>query len=342
MNIPSSPARNYRRLGYLAIAHALALLALVPLCFASRSIGEPGFWLLPLWVGLVTLWFFWPVVLALHHGRTALRLIVFLSIALVSLLPTLRLYAMEAPWTFGFPIGVTLNPISNWKYFTAHRAGRAEAKKDIASGILAIEESGLGAGGGPDVDILRERYNIEVRALAQCIVNETILGHQDGYNSVAGPEIDRRIGRDKVEAAREEGRQIAIAQREAAAQRDKDMARRLTTLPGESNLTLKSVSPYSAQHSTMPPDVERELGSFVQAVEQFIFPLVPKDSPAFELHISAALTRSGQPKFETSGSYSIPRSIYDPIYKEIPNLPVAQWTQDDLSVSLTFAKGEPR
>ena len=138
-----------------------------------------------------------------------------------------------------------MNPVSMLLYYRAYREGQAAARKDIVAGILAIEESGFGAGSGPTADILRDRYQIEVRPLAQCIVNETIIGHEDGYNSIAGPEIDRRIGRDKVEAAREEGHQIAIARHAAAEQRNKDLAKRFSTLPVDSNLTLKTVSPYT-------------------------------------------------------------------------------------------------
>ena len=341
MSTPPSPARNYRRLGYLAIAHALGLLALGAVCLGSGFTDESR-WLLRLWVGLVTTWFFWPIILMLHGGRSWRRCVMFVLISLLAFIPSLSFYNRVAPREFGLPWVVSMNPVSMLAYYRAYREGQAAARKDIAAGILAIEESGFGAGSGPGVEILRERYQIEVRPLAGCIVNETIIGHEDGYNSIAGPEIDRRVGRDKVEAAREEGHQIAIARQAAAEQRNKDLAKRFSTLPVDSGLTLKSVSPYSAERSPISPDTERELGNFVQAVEQFIGPLVPKDAPAFDLHISANLTRSAPPKFQTSGSLTIPRPVYDPIYKEIENLPFPQWTQDDLAVSLTFAKAEPR
>jgi hypothetical protein len=334
----SCSARTYRRLGWAALCHAAAAFGLGS--WALGILYQDHVWAEPLWVGIVTLWFFWPIVLALHAGRSWRRFALFVFVGLLVLIPSLRIYNRAAPYAFGLPWIVSMDPRSILKYYRAYIDGKSQARKDIAAGLLVIEESGFMAGGGPDVDILRERYHVEVRALAQCIVSESIIGHEDGYNSIAGPEIDRRIGRDKIDAAREEGRQIALAQHAAAVQREKDLAKKITSLPADSPLTLKSISPSSEQHPTLSPDMERELGNFVQAVEQFVSPLVPKDAPAFELHIWATLSRTGPPKFETSGSGSIPRSIYDPIYQRISHLPVAQWTQDDLSVSLDFASRE--
>lgn len=335
----SPSARTYRWLGCGALAHAAVVFGLGYFAF---PIFFQGHWTAPLWVGAVTLWFFWPIILAFHAGRSWLRFALFVFVALLVLSPNLLVYNSVAPRTFGLPWIVSMNPQSIWRYYRAYHAGQTEAKKDVAAGVLVIEESGFLAGGGTSVDILRERFHVEVRALAQCVVDENIIGHEDGYNSIAGPEIDRRIGREKIEAAREEGFQIDAAKRAAALQREKDLARRLTALPVDANLSLKSLSPYTGEHLTISPEMEQELGNFVQAVEQFIIPLVPKDAPAFELHISVHLTRTERPRFETSGSGSMPRSIYDPIYQNIRDLSVPQWTHDDLWVSLTFATREPR
>jgi hypothetical protein len=332
MDNNSPSARTYRWLGCIALVHAAVPFGLA--YFGLSAFGYDHNWAQRLWVGVVTLWLVWPIILALHAGRSWLRFAVFVFVGLLVLAPSLPAYNLVAQNAFGLPWIVSMNPWSISKYYRAYREGQTEARKDIAAGILAIEESGFLAGSGPDVQILRERYQVEVRALAQCLVNETIIGHENGYNSIAGPEIDRRIGRDKIEAAREEGRQIAIAQRAAAEQRDKDLAKRFTSLPAKSHLTLKTISFYSERDPDLSPDTERELGNFVQAVERFISPLVTQDAPVFELHISAALTRSAPPRFETSGSLSIPHSIYGPIYDGIPTLPVAQWTQEDLSVTL--------
>jgi hypothetical protein len=338
MDSISPSARTYRWLGCAALVHAVVAFGFA--YFVFSTFGTEHDWPARLWVSVVTLWFFWPIILALHMGRSWRRFALFVFVGLLVLTPSLLLYNRVAPRVFGLPWIVCMDPRSILGYYRAYLDGQSKARKEIAAGVLVIEESGFGAGFGPHVGILRERYHVEVRALAQCIVDETIIGHQDGYNSIAGPEINQRIGRDKIEAAREEGNQIAAAQQAAAEQRNKDLLKRLTTLPANSNLTLQTMwLYYKGGEASLSPDMERELGGFLSAVEQFIVPLVPKDAPAFELHISANLTRSARPKFETS-AHSMPRSIYDPIYKEIPSLPVAQWTQDDLSVSLDYSHRE--
>jgi hypothetical protein len=55
------------------------------------------------WVGLATLWLLWPLVLALHPGRSALRVTLPIGISVAFLMPCIRAYRIEAPATFGFP-----------------------------------------------------------------------------------------------------------------------------------------------------------------------------------------------------------------------------------------------
>jgi hypothetical protein len=343
MSTSSPSVRTYKRLGYLAIAHAGALLALTSFCLASRATDEPGYWLLPLWVGLVTLWFFWPVVLVLHHGRSALRFALFGLIAAVLLLPSLRFYSMEAPWTFGFPPGVTLNPSSIWQYFSAYREGRAQAKKDIAAGVLALEEAGLLAGSGPAVDILRERYHIEVRAIAQCIVDERIRGHEAGYNSVSKPEIDRRIGPGRVEAAREEGNQAAVQQRAREQQAIKDLTTRLTTLPPDGKVTTESVWPYVDQQPLNNPGDEEDLRKLLREIELCVANSIPEEAPAFKLHVTVRSSSGERPTFEISSpDFFPPKAIWQTIDKNLQAAAPPPWSKGYLYLALDFAIRAPR
>lgn len=337
MNRLSTPARSRanRRLGYFALAHALLTVALAFLVLADTTFEAR--WRKTLLVIAVALWFVWPVVLALHPGRSLGRWILVNLLGVVLLFPALRLYNRFGADVFGLPFGINMDPVSLSAYARAYLAGRVEATKDIAAGVFVIEEAGFGAGAGADAEILKKRYKVELRAIAGCLVDETIMGHLTGYNSVSEPEIYRRFGRDKIEAAREEGHQIAMARMQAFELQKKDLARRFTALPPGSALILGSVAPFYGGDSYLPPDVEGDLEAFVRSVEQFVMARVPKDAPDFELHISASLGRSKRPQYETSGTLSIPRTVYDPIYKEIPDLPVPEWTHGDLSVSLDFA-----
>lgn len=323
MSTPSLLTRNYKRLGYLALAHAVALFGVTGWMLQSDGLG----WLRNLWVGLSTLWFLWPIVLMLHPGRSALRLGVFALLSAILLWPSLG---------FGLPDGARRSPLGAWEYFGAYRAGKAQAKKDIAAGILAIEEHGLGAAGDSEVRrILRERYNIELRAIAGCFVDERILGHEAGYDAVSAAEIDRRFGRDHVEATREEGFRL---EREKYARNEryfKDLANRVSSFSPDSRIALESLHLWTDGPREIGAEAEQELGQFVRAIEKFIAEVIPPNAAAFELHVSATLTPTEPPKFQSSASLGS-RPAYDKIYKGLPNLALPQWDKGDLTVSLDY------
>src|SRR5208282_2349061 len=45
-------------------------------------------------------------------------------------------------------------------------------------------------------DLLRERYGIEVRAVAYCIVSETLISYVESYDAVSVAAANRKFGRD--------------------------------------------------------------------------------------------------------------------------------------------------
>ena len=102
------------------------------------------------------------------------------------------------------PPGVTLYPRDLYDYFTAHRAGGVEAKRDLSAGVLAVESYGLPM--PPEYDrILRDRYGIQLRWLAgDYNVPAKVLGHAEGYNELSRAEIKRRFGDGVIESAAEE------------------------------------------------------------------------------------------------------------------------------------------
>jgi hypothetical protein len=186
----------YRILSSLAVLHS----AVVLIMFTRLDSASP-FWLEQLWVGLATLLFLWPIVLAFHSGRSTVRLIVALVVASALFVPCADSYSVIAAVRFGLPPFVRFTPISIFRYVTAYRAGRADAQKDIKTGHLVIEENGLGA--GYYADILKQRCQAEMR-LGGCVSNEGIEGHAKGYNDVSEAEIERRFGKGVLAAIREE------------------------------------------------------------------------------------------------------------------------------------------
>jgi hypothetical protein len=95
------PRNQHRLLGCMAVVHSAAIIAF----FAVRPWPIPPWWFDPLWVGIATLWFFWPIVLLLHVGRSLLRVTIPLIVTGVIAVPWWRFYRFEAAPAFGLPMG---------------------------------------------------------------------------------------------------------------------------------------------------------------------------------------------------------------------------------------------
>src|ERR1700704_6054788 len=80
---PRSAVRLHRILGGLAVLHAVVLSGWNLLLYNLAKIPWPTE---ALWAGVATLWLLWPVVLALHSGRSFVRFLVPLIVAVPFLL----------------------------------------------------------------------------------------------------------------------------------------------------------------------------------------------------------------------------------------------------------------
>ena|SRR5436190_3062561 len=84
----------------------------------------------------------------------------------------------------------------------AFEAGIAHAQADIANGVLAIEHAGWPMRYDQEyVRLMKQKYGIEVRRVADCVVHEDVEEHMRGYNKVAEAEIERRFGKDCLSQA---------------------------------------------------------------------------------------------------------------------------------------------
>jgi hypothetical protein len=203
MSASPPDARVHRILGCAAVLHG-GLLLFLP------SFADDGWmsWTVRLWVGLATLWFFWPLILALYPGRSARRVFVPLILVTPCVFLWFRLYSsVFASPVFGLPDGVDLNPISVSEYAVSYGAGRIEAKKDAKAGRLNLEAFGFGTftPGAPNFsEAVLKQYQIEVTHVAGCVVNSRIIGHAQGYNDVMIEQIKLRAGPAVVKAAQDE------------------------------------------------------------------------------------------------------------------------------------------
>ena len=78
---------------------------------------------------------------------------------------------------------------------SAYEAGRTQAERDIQQGILATESYGLpGPWSAEYESLLAERYHIQHKSIAGCVVSPTESGHAKGYNEVMRREIETRFG----------------------------------------------------------------------------------------------------------------------------------------------------
>src|SRR5882757_9220927 len=135
-----SQIRLHRIFGCVAVLHAASLSVFILLWmfhYGSTSLVQER-----LWVGFATLWLLWPIILALHAGRSIFRFGIPFVISLLILIPSIREYPRTAPYSFGLPPSVDLSPHSIGEYLVAYRLGRLDAKKDIQSGRLVIETDG--------------------------------------------------------------------------------------------------------------------------------------------------------------------------------------------------------
>jgi hypothetical protein len=88
---------------------------------------------------------------------------------------------------------------------SAYQAGREEAEKDLRDNRWIVEWYGkIPAWNSEYAKLLEERYHIQLRTVAGCIVDDKIVGHARGYNEISLPVIKRQFGADVLERTQTE------------------------------------------------------------------------------------------------------------------------------------------
>ena len=83
---------------------------------------------------------------------------------------------------------------------SARTRGKIMAHFDVARGHYAILICGLSAESLPETArLLRQRYGIELRVVAGCIVTKPLVAYVDGYNMVSMAAAGRKFGHDVFE-----------------------------------------------------------------------------------------------------------------------------------------------
>ena len=88
---------------------------------------------------------------------------------------------------------------------SGYKKGHDDAERDAKAGVLALEIYGLPAPYfGEYTKLLLNRYHIELRQVAGCLIDNQVAGHAKGYNEIAMKEIERRYGKNMLETARQQ------------------------------------------------------------------------------------------------------------------------------------------
>lgn len=334
MDSRAPETRRYRFLGVLALLHAAALIALFGLVYSTDSYNQG---IARVWAVVTALWLVWPVVLALHRGRSALLFLKIMLPAALIYTPSYYLWQLEAPGAFGLEFRLT--PSSSWHYWTAYRAGRADAERDLRAGTLAIETYGFGGGAGSYVALFRERFQVDVKAVAGCLVNDTIIGHASGYNAVTEAEIARRFGPGAMEAAREEGAKLDRERDARERGPQDDLARHVSSLRPDAHVVLHSLSVYPAAALTDGRIADGQLARLVHAIEANVSAIIPPEAEAFELTVLGTLTPDAPPTALTTDNGGLQQAISERIGKSLKNLPDVR-SASELMFDLRFVNAD--
>ena len=186
--------RLHRLLGVFAVGHAVLLFFIF---FPAVTDDWPQ-WMYRVWVGLATLWFLWPIVLALHPAQSARRVLVPLAIAAPFVFFWFRVYSsLYAPSVFGLPEFVRLTPRSMFQYAASFGHGWFDGRKTSKTGRLILEAYGPPLGvftpGAPKFsEETLKQCGIEIKFVASDVVSAPIIAHARGYNDAMMAEIRRR------------------------------------------------------------------------------------------------------------------------------------------------------
>lgn len=93
---------------------------------------------------------------------------------------------------------IFVTALMGWGWInTARYRGQIVARVDLANGHARQLGFGLPVPWQPDyVRLLQERYGIEFRAVAGCVVSKPLIDYVEGYNEVSMAAAIQRCGRD--------------------------------------------------------------------------------------------------------------------------------------------------
>jgi hypothetical protein len=93
---------------------------------------------------------------------------------------------------------------SGWRPLPSFR-GQLTARIDVARGQYKILTFGLPSADRPQyATLLRQRYGVEMKVVAGCVVTPSLLDYVAAYNNVSGNAIKHKFGHDVFQEIHDE------------------------------------------------------------------------------------------------------------------------------------------
>jgi hypothetical protein len=86
------------------------------------------------------------------------------------------------------------------RWQAAHR-GRDEAKKELQSGVMALEICGLALGPPTPSEKYLSKRGVQIRLVGGCMPSDETIGHAEGFNQVMTDGIKKKLGSDILSCA---------------------------------------------------------------------------------------------------------------------------------------------
>lgn len=75
--------------------------------------------------------------------------------------------------------------------------GRSDAQADLRAGKLVVETAGMPMPGEDRYhELMKTRYGVEHRRVADCVLDDKTIAHMKAYNEVMSAEITKKFGED--------------------------------------------------------------------------------------------------------------------------------------------------
>jgi len=92
-------------------------------------------------------------------------------------------------------LALALSGCATVRWQAAHR-GRDDAKKELESGVMALEVCGLALGPPTPSEKYLSKRGVQIRLVGGCMPSDETIGHAEGFNQEMTDGIKKKLGTD--------------------------------------------------------------------------------------------------------------------------------------------------